>query len=281
MVANVIAGVEKRVETDGPGSAGRGGEALRVQLLGALTIWRDGVAMALPASRKLRALLAYLSLAPHAVPRSQLCELLWDVPNDPRGELRWCLSKLRGVVDEPDRRRVETSGDTVGLDLADCFVDAIEIARATQEGFEALAPERLGALAALFNGEFLDGFEIDRNPGFNGWLTAQRRRFRGCHVALLERLAGTVTGEEVFAYLEKWLELAPFDQRVHEMLLDAFARHGRIREGEEHLAATARLFEDEGLDCTLHSGHVADCQGAGRRLAQGSGGGFPCGFFFD
>ena len=33
------------------------------------------------------------------------------------------------------------------------------------------------------------------------------------------------------------------------MLLDALARRGRIREGEEHLAATTRLFEAEGLDC--------------------------------
>ena len=49
-------------------------------------------------------------------------------------------------------------------------------------------------------------------------------------------------------YLEKWLELAPFDRRVHELLLNALARRGRIREGEEHLAATTRLFEAEGLD---------------------------------
>ena len=34
------------------------------------------------------------------------------------------------------------------------------------------------------------------------------------------------------------------------MLLAALSRRGRIREGEEHLAATARLFEDEGLDFT-------------------------------
>ncbi len=35
---------------------------------------------------------------------------------------------------------------------------------------------------------------------------------------------------------------------MHETLLNALARRGRIREGEEHLAATARLFEAEGLD---------------------------------
>jgi DNA-binding SARP family transcriptional activator len=239
----VVSGVEMSVET---GRHGRG--SLHVQLLGPLTIRRDGVPLDLPASRKVRALIAYLSLAPNAVPRSQLCELLWDVPNDPRGELRWCLSKVRNIVDAPDRRRVDTRGDAIRLDLADCFVDAIEIARATQEGIETLAPERLQLLSTLFCGEFLGGLEIDRNPGFNGWLNAQRRRFRGCHAALLERLAATASGDEVFGYLEQWLELAPFDQRVHESLLNAFARRGRIREGEEHLAATAPLFEAEGLD---------------------------------
>jgi TolB-like protein/DNA-binding SARP family transcriptional activator/tetratricopeptide (TPR) repeat protein len=208
------------------------------------------VPLDLPASRKARALVAYLSLAVRAVSRRQLCELLWDVPNDPRGELRWCLCKVRSIVDEPGRRRVDTSGDSIRLDLADCFVDAIKIARASEAGLETLPPERLRSLSTLFSGEFLDGLELDRNPGFNAWLTAQRRRFRGCHAVLLERLAATATGDEVFEYLEKWLELAPFDLRVHEVLLHAFARRGQIREGEEHLAATGRLFEGEGLDCT-------------------------------
>jgi DNA-binding SARP family transcriptional activator/TolB-like protein len=226
----------------------RGEAWLDVQLLGPLTIRRDGTPVALPGSRKVRAVIAYLSVAPQAVSRSQLCELLWDVPNDPRGELRWSLSKLRSILDQPGRRRVETRGDTVRLDLADCLVDANEIARATQGGIETLATERLRALAALFKGEFLDGLHIDRNPAFDGWLTAQRRRYRSCHAALLEHLVATTSGDEAFGYLEKWLELAPFDRRVHELLLKAFARRGQIREGEEHLAATGRLFEAEGLD---------------------------------
>src|SRR5207253_5026716 len=140
--ASVGAGVEMPVESDRPALAG-GAPALHVQMLGSLTICRDGATLALPASRKVRALIAYLALAPHAVARSQLCELLWDVPNDPRGELRWCLSKVRSILDEPGRRRVQTRSDTIALDLADCFVDAIQIARATQQGVEALAPKRL------------------------------------------------------------------------------------------------------------------------------------------
>src|SRR5690606_31792656 len=102
--------------------------------------------------------------------------------------------------------------------------------------------------AAAFTGDFAEGLEIDRNPAFNGWLTAQRRKFRGYHAAILERLVGVVPDDEVTGSLDKWLEIAPFDRRVHELMLNALARRGQIREGEEHLAATARLFEADGLD---------------------------------
>ena len=223
---------------------------VHVQLLGPLAISRNGVQQALPASRKVRALFAYLALAPRAIGRSQLCDLLWDVPNDPRSELRWCLSKIRSVIDEPGRRRVQTTGDAITLELADCFVDAREIACAAQQGIQTLEPNRLQVLSTLFAGEFLDGLEIDRNAQFNGWLTAQRRRFRVCHAAILEHLVRRLPAdsEDVFGYLEKWLELAPFDKTAHERLLVALAHHGRFREGDEHLAATERLFEAEGLD---------------------------------
>jgi len=217
-------------------------------MLGPIAVHRDGVALALPASRKVRALLAYLALAPRAVLRSELCDLLWDAPNDPRAELRWCLSKIRGLVDEEGRQRVGTREDRIQLDLADCFVDAIEIDRAAEEGIPSLALGRQRALAKLFDGDFLYGLEIDRSPIFNAWLIAQRRRYRSCHAALLEHLATSVPDDEALGYLEKWLALAPFDLHVHETLLTALARRGRIREGEEHLAATARRFEAEGLD---------------------------------
>jgi DNA-binding SARP family transcriptional activator len=240
-------GVEIRVESER--SSGTGDvPVLQLGMLGRLRVRRDGVEVALPPSRKVRALLAYLTLASRPLSRSHLCELLWDVPNDPRGELRWCLSRIRALVDDGGRKRVKTSGDTVWLELDGCVVDAIEIGRAVNEGVSLLNLERQRSLATLFQGDFLDGLEIDRSPVFTGWLTAQRRHFRACHAALLERLSETAPGAEAFRYLDQWRELAPFDPQVHRTLLTAFARHGRLREGDEHVAATARLFDAEGLD---------------------------------
>ena len=251
-------GVETYAIASGPPARpGGDGARLHLRLLGPLSIAREGMALNLPASRKVRALVAYLALAPRPVGRNRLCELLWDVPNDPRGELRWCLSKMRRVLDEPGRRRVETRDEGIALDLADGFVDVLEVGRAVQHGLDRLAPEALRTLAALFAGDFLEGLEIDRSPEFSGWLTAQRCRLRSWRAAVLEHLVARAPADadEVFGHLDELLQLAPFDRRAHTMLLDALAARGRLHEGDAHLAAAARLFEAEGLDTTPLRAH--------------------------
>jgi TolB-like protein len=225
---------------------------LELQLLGELAVRRGNVTLPLPASRKVRALIAWLALCPRPASRAQLCELLGDISSDPRGELRWCLSKIRGLLDDPDRARVVASGDSISLDLEGCRVDALEVAHATQEGIGQLGAERLQELSALFAGEFLDALELDRSPQFNAWLVSQRRRFRACHLAILERLVKVLPADspDVLGVLERWLQLAALDLRAHEIMLDTLASQGRLREGTEHLAAAERLFEADGLDPT-------------------------------
>ena len=48
----------------------------------------------------------------------------------------------------------------------------------------------------------------------------------------LAKLAGAPDDKEAFAYLDKWLELAPFDRRVHQVLLMRLAVRGRLREAQ-------------------------------------------------
>lgn len=271
MVGGVVAGVEIPVESNLP--PGTGIPPVQIRLLGPFRVRRHGVALSLPASRKVRALLAYLALAPRPVLRSQLCELLWDVPNDPRGELRWCLSRIRKLVDSDARQRLRTSGETIWLDLTDGFVDALGVAQAMEAGVTSLSPERQHGLAKLFEGDFLEGLDIARCPAFSAWLTAQRRRFRACQTALLEQLVQDAADEETFGYLDKWRELAPFDQQVHASILAALARQGRIREGEEHVAATTRLFEAEGLDSRpIRNAWRSAMAGSAGSAAGGAGG---------
>lgn len=234
------ADVESRVES-----------VLQWRLLGPMALARDGAPLALPPSRKVRALLAYLALAPQGASRGALCELLWDAPSDPRGELRWCLSKARALVDAPGRPRLLADGERLRLDLAACMVDALDAQRALQAGVATLGADRLAALAQAFAaGDFLQGLEIERSAPWSTWLIGQRRHFRSLQVAVLEHLALALEpgSDAAIAALERWLQRAPYDRRAHVCLLEALARRGRLHEGEQHLAAAAKLFEVEGQD---------------------------------
>jgi DNA-binding SARP family transcriptional activator/Flp pilus assembly protein TadD len=229
-------------------SVGTPVESLEFRLLGPLQVLRGGDVLKLPSSRKVRALLGYLVLASRPVTRSQICELLWDVPNDPRGELRWCLSKIRGLIDEKGRKRVIADGNSIRLDLSDCVVDTLEVTRAPEHGIQKLGVERQQAMAANFAGELLEGLEISRSPMFDAWITAERRRFRGIQTVLLEHLARALPHEAAAPYIDEWLRLSPFDRSAHELLLGSLARQGRIADGEAHLATACKLFEADGLD---------------------------------
>jgi DNA-binding SARP family transcriptional activator/Flp pilus assembly protein TadD len=226
---------------------------IQVRLLGALEVCRAGSAAALPASRKVRALFAYLVLAPRAIARSQLCDLLWDLPDDPRAELRWCLTKIRRFFDDRDRPRVRTDEDFVQLDCSDCSVDARAVARALERGVDALPVAEVRSLAALFDGDLVEGLDVERSPAFATWLAAERRRFRNAHVALLARLAQELRDDDALAYLERWIQLAPFEPRAHARLLGVLAGSGRMQDAEEHLTVAMKRFVAEGLDPTpLH-----------------------------
>ena len=263
----MVAGVETPVESAAlaPTPAR---PSLEVRLLGPLTISRDGVALALPASRKVRALLRLSGAGPAsrraqpavraAVGRAQRsarrAALVPQQDQEPRRRARPAQGR---------RPRRTPSGSTCRTASSMRSRSPARRRRASRR----LRPSGCERLPRCSPATFSKAWRSTAARLFNGWLTAQRRRFRGCHAALLEHLVSSVPDDEAFGYLEKWLQLAPFDRRVHEILLNALARRGRIREGEEHLAATARLFEAEGLDCTPIRDAWRRRQGAGRWLA--------------
>lgn len=223
---------------------------LDIRVLGPMSVHRDGVEVPLPRSRKVRALLAFLALEPLPMSRSRLCDLLWDVPNDPRGELRWCLTKLRRALDDDDRHRVVTTGQSlISLDLSDCSVDAITIARVLSDGVAKVTTERLEQACALFGGDLLDGMQVD-GAELASWLVALRQRYRAMRVAVANELVtrSSPGSEAMFRRLEALLQAAPFDVRAHGLMLDALVGAGRLRDAEEHVNGAIRAFEQEGVD---------------------------------
>jgi DNA-binding SARP family transcriptional activator len=223
-----------------------------LRLLGPLKATRQGLEIAMPPSRKVRALLAYLALAPRPKPRSHLCELLWDVANDPRSELRWCLTKLRTVIDDAGRRRLITNGQWVSLDVSDQNVDAIAFSGSVEKAIVEGSVVNLQRLTSMIHGEFLEGLAVDRSPMFDNWLHGQRHRFLSWHSQALARLASLLPREheDVLAILRKRIDLVPLDEEAHIDLLRALVARGHIAEADHHLATTVGLYEREGLNPT-------------------------------
>src|SRR5436853_702927 len=102
-------------------------EPLRVSVLGNLAVLRHRTKMQLPRSRKTRALLAYLAVTAHPHSRDRLCAMFWPIPDDPRAALRWSLSRLRPVLDEPGCRRIIADRETVELDLNRVVVEILSL----------------------------------------------------------------------------------------------------------------------------------------------------------
>lgn len=223
--------------------------SLHIRLLGPVRVLRDGVEVRLPRSRKVRALLGFLALESLPKSRSRLCDLLWEIPNDPRGELRWCLSKLRGVLDQGRRRVLTTPESLIALDLSDCLVDAVAVERLAQNDITSAASEQLAAAIALFGGDLLDGLTVE-GAELMGWLVACRQRYRALHTALVGEMAlrEAPDSEARLRWLETWLELAPFDHRAHEAMVETLIKTGHPRQAQDHVNRTIRAFEQEGLD---------------------------------
>jgi len=228
---------------------------LQLQLVGPVRLLRDGVPVSLPRSRKVLGLLGYLALEGTAQSRTRLCDLLWDGPSDPRGELRWCLSKLRALVDEPDRARVVTTGNTlVALELSDVALDTRDIESAAEPSVTAASSERLSAALELFRGDLLEGIELDGAPELSTWLSARRHAYRSLRITIARELAQRPVGGDDDAQrracqrVQAWLELEPLEPLAHQAWLEQLARSDQRREADEHLARTIRAFEREGRD---------------------------------
>jgi TolB-like protein/DNA-binding SARP family transcriptional activator len=230
------------------------GKALRdgfhLRLLGPLSATRQGLDIPMPSSRKVRALLGYLALAPRPKLRSHLCELLWDVANDPQSELRWCLTKLRTVIDDAGRRRLITNGQWVSIDVSDRDVDAIAFSQSIEKAIAEGSVVDLKRLMTTIHGEFLEGLAVDRSPMFDNWLHGQRHRFMSWHCQALARLASLLPRDhdDVLEILRKRIDLAPLDEQAHINLVQALTARGHIVEADHHIATTVGLYEREGLN---------------------------------
>lgn len=223
---------------------------LTLRLLGGVEVIRGGRRVALPSSRKARALLAYLAATERPHRRDRLCTIFWDIPDDPRGALRSSLSLLRRIVDAPGRPRILADRDTVRLDAAGVGIDLVAIRQALSAGVEAATTEALEQAAAAFQGEFADGLDLPGCPAFQVWCVAERQEVRRLRLQVLRALLDRHAGDPAAAlpHAHALVSADVDDVSAHAALLRVLVAGGRQREAEEQRDVSVRLLGGTGSE---------------------------------
>lgn len=217
--------------------------SVSLNLLGSMELARDNMSVALPSSRKTRALLAYLAVTDRAVRRDHLCSLLWDIPDDPRGALRWSLSKLRGVIDA-DRPRLNADRDSVRLDCADIDVDWRRLAAMGTEDIRKADTVALNR-AAAWRGDLLIDLELPRCDGYQAWLIAMREDVRRWQTAILRELIHRpIDPERALELARLWVGIDPYDALARVALIDLLEQTGRRGEAEKQRVLGVRKLDE-------------------------------------
>src|SRR5574338_281687 len=206
---------------------------LELKFLGEFGVIRDGRALPLPPSKKTRALLAYLCMQGRRMRREQLCELLWEVPDDPRGSLRWSLSKLRRLLDDDERERIVADRSHVEIDLGGVTVDA-------------------AMLQSLAAGTLLEGLEFSDFHDYHAWCIAEREHMARAQGAILRETAQRLAGdpERALAYARALVCLLPYDEPARAGLIRLLVAAQHLDEAEHQFQLGMRMLKEAGITST-------------------------------
>jgi len=202
-----------------------------LRLLGGMEVSRDARPLDLPRSRKTRALLAYLALSSRPCRRSTLCTMFWERPDDPKGALRWSLSKIRPLVRHGEDDLVITDGDFIHIDGARVSIDASDLLSAALEP-DTWSTADLKRLSCA--GDLLDGFKLPACTDFELWLAEKREDVRKGRLRILDVLCRRheADAESALEFARTAADLAPNDPDVRLHLIDLLDRAGRGEEAD-------------------------------------------------
>jgi len=215
---------------------------LEIRVMGELAVFCNGEQLSLPRSRKTRALLAYLAVTNQPQSRERICEIFWDVPNDPRGSLRWSLSKVREVFKRSATNPVVASRNTISLRAQSIELDLRSVKAISHRELDALAVADLENLVTLFRGGFLDDLSLPRCPKFEAWRVSWISELNLLKTRILRTLINRLDGDASRAlhYAHALRAMHPDDASLSALLQNIMDRAQKQEMNLQPLPAEAR-----------------------------------------
>jgi len=193
-----------------------------VRVLGDFQVAERGAPLDLPPSRKTRALLAYLAVTGRQHQRERLCEIFWDIPDDPRGALRWSLSKIRQVLGGNEAALI-ADRNAVALKLGSDYARLLPLVRAD---LSTRSTQELEAVIGSIRGGFLADLALERCFEYEAWRQAIASEVEIAELGILRELVERLADEPARAL--------PLAQRL-----------GRLVPDDTGLAAEIEALEDK------------------------------------
>jgi DNA-binding SARP family transcriptional activator len=221
---------------------------LHLELLGDFRLRDESGALVNISAKKSQAMLAYLGMKPSAlVSRDKMANLLWSstAPEQARQSLRQTLSTLRRELAHVSEKKILVEeGDFLSLDAAMVQTDVVEVETLIAAG----TAEALDPAMRMYEGDFLDGFQIDEER-FDQWVIAERDRLHRlalrAHAQLVEQLSRVDALDEAIAIAQRALRIDPLQESMHRTLMQLYMRSGDLLDGLQQFDACAKILRRE------------------------------------
>jgi DNA-binding SARP family transcriptional activator/predicted ATPase len=230
---------------------------LILRVLGPPRLELHGESIALNLRRAV-ALLVYLAVTAQPQSRDALAALLWPESDDreARARLRRTLHRLGEAIGDD---KVLGDGDTLCLAPgADPWVDSLAFEQQATAGLAAHGGPgggsaegiaHLAQAAALYTGDFLEGFGLPDNPAWDEWQFYQREGLRQRLARVLERLVeahqARETWEAAIPYGRRWVALDPLHEPAQRALMRLHALTGQHAAAVRQYQECVRILETE------------------------------------
>jgi pimeloyl-ACP methyl ester carboxylesterase len=139
--------------------------------------------------------------------------MFWEVPDDPRGALRWSLSKLRQTLGGA----LDSGHDAVAIDANALLVDYHRVRKTLSKDLRHVSLSELEDLARLFRGPFLEGLSLPRCPEFEAWRVALAGEVELMQLRLRRTLIDRLTKdnpERALVHARALMDLRPDDRAL-------------------------------------------------------------------
>lgn len=229
---------------------------IEINVIGQASFRRDGIDIPLVSSRKTRALLAYLAITNQPQRREHLCEMFFDNTNDPRGALRWSLSKLRLLLKEDGVSKLIADQDTVAIDMEDIALDYhfVHAVHDTPNPDSA----QLKRAATLLSYKPLTSLEIPRAEDYSIWLQGEQEELQSLRGSIIRKLASAadIDGAEAIKWLRLWCRFEPVSHDAPIALWQKLIELGRNDEATTVADRYQALMGRDAHDWTRPAGNM-------------------------